>query len=83
MNDIRNVEEAKDILYSILRVLTDYSNEEIRAYIEIIEKESPKMSIAELQKEIEKLKEEKGGHLNGNYRITYCSICCIKDCRRN
>lgn len=58
MNDITSVEQAKDILYSTLRALTDYSNEEIRAYIEAIEKESPKMSIAELQKEIEKLKGE-------------------------
>lgn len=46
----------EDILYSTLRVTTDYSNEEIRAFIEAIKKESPKMSIAELQKEIEKLK---------------------------
>ena len=52
------IEESKDYLYAVLRVLTDYSNEEIRAYIEAIEKESPKMSIAELQEEIAKLKGE-------------------------
>ena len=41
MNDIASVEQAKDYLYATLKTLTDYSNEEIRAYIEAVEKDSP------------------------------------------
>lgn len=51
-------EEAKDYLYATLKVLTKNTDEEIRAYIEMLETESPKMTIAELEKEIAKLKGE-------------------------
>ena len=49
-------ENAKDYLYATLRILTDNTDEEIKAYIDSIEKESQTMSIEELQKIIDELK---------------------------
>ena len=48
-------EQAKDYLYATLRLLTKNTDEEIRAYIELLETGQNKMSIAELEKIKEKI----------------------------
>ena len=83
-------EEAKDYLYATLKVLTKNTDEEIRAYIELLETKSPKMSISELENNIKELNSKKHWIFENeqyycercneyvDYKTPYCSSCGAK-----